>query len=210
MEFSVTALKLTMAVVVIEGLVAYYNGTLSSIQWKHINLSFMKHWGVLIGDLCIFPIINAFIIPCLHFNWWYVPGFILTLAITLQCHKSWWPDPWDENAQGFILDSFHDDWKVHSKFHWHRAVTPAGWIHVFFMTCQLAILGGYILTPMPRPVINAISSLLVVFLPLGVIEPGIVQSGGLKKITPRRLIRDTAIFIALLVAVLLVRFIKLN
>ncbi|MCX6761783.1 MAG: hypothetical protein NTY33_02985 [Candidatus Moranbacteria bacterium] len=208
-----TAIFLTIAVVIAEGLVACYDGTFSSIQRKHVNLSFLKHWGVSIGDLFIFPLINAFIIPRLNFNLWYILGFVLALVITLLCHRAWWPGPQDENAQGFILMNnppLLPTRHCFSKSYWYLAITRAGWIHIFFMTCQLAILGGYILTPMPRPVVNAVSLLLAVFLPLGVIEPGIVQSGGIKKLTLRKCAEISIIFLALMTAIFVIRFIKIS
>ncbi len=173
-----------------------------------------KTLGGSVGDMFIFPIINAIITPCLlHFDLWYMPGFLVSLMITLRCHKAWWPDPFDKNAQGFILMNnppLFPTPHCYSKNYWYLAVTPAGWIHVFFMTCQITILGGYLFTPMPRSVINIVSLLLAVFLPLGVIEPGIVQSGGIKKLTIRKYVKISGIFIALIETVFVIRLIKLN
>lgn len=169
MKFSWLILGITMAIVIIEGIVSFFEGTFISKQHKKVNLSFLKHWGVSIGDLLILPIVNGLIFPYLCFSKWYIPGIILAGIITLVCHIAWCPNHDDINAQGFILNS-----QDRSNL-WYKAMTRAGWIHFGFMVCELTILGGYILTPMPLEVIKIVFVLFCFFIPVAITEPGIVQ-----------------------------------
>lgn len=208
MKFSWEVMLFTMAIVLWEGFVAYRNGTFSSKQWRNVNLSFLKHTGASVGDLIILPIVNGFFFPNLIWSWWYIPGIIVSLIITWQCHKAWWPDPNNKLAQGFILISNHGC--SPNRNLWHKAMTPEGWIHFFFMAAELPILGGYILTPMPIEVVKINTLLLGIFVPFGVIIPGIVQTGGWKQVTTKDWIITGAMANFLYGLLILVYFLKIS
>lgn len=174
MEFSWLAWLMTVAVVVGEGLVSAWEGTFSRKQMRSppIRLSFLWHWGVVIGDLCILPIFNGLVIPYLHLSPLEFAAFLFVSFIaTLACHFAWWPTT--EKALGFIYADWNGSGKIRE--FWYRDITVAGWMHVIFMTAELVVIVLYILTPMPSDIARIIGTIFLVFIPFGVIEPGVVE-----------------------------------
>jgi hypothetical protein len=179
-EFSWLAWFVTTIVVVVEGLVSLCEGTFSRLQNKlpRIRLSFLWHWAVSIGDLIILPVFNGFVASHLHFSLWQWGALLLaSLVVTLACHYAWWPA--EQKALGFIYPDWNGSGKER-KF-WYRDLSLAGWVHVEFMTVQLAVIVGYILTPMPADIVQLVGVIFLIFVPFGVIEPGVVEGWPLSK-----------------------------
>lgn len=198
-DFSLLAAFITMAFAVASGVVAYHEKTFSREQGR-VNLSFCWHWGISIGDLLILAIVNGLIFPSFHFNLWWLVLVPFSATLTTVCYKDWWPKPDNIPAQGFILISSEEHSLAGDS--WTKAVTKAGWIHFVFMTIELMILAEYIFTSIPALVVKIVTGLLLIFIPVAVIEPGVIQSGGDKKKIREAVIGAIALMIlALLVAV---------
>jgi hypothetical protein len=182
MRFSWIACFITMAVVILEGIFAWLDGSFSRRQWRHLRLSFLWHWGVSIGDLVILPIINGLIIPYLIIDWDLSPhGLFVKLLIysaflagsffvTKWCHKLWWPAKKEDF--GHIFSNWFGSRGRRNL--WFEDLTWSGAVHFIFMIVQLVIVASYLLTPMPREVVMSVGILMAIFLPIATIEPGIV------------------------------------
>jgi hypothetical protein len=194
LQFSVWAALLTALIVIIEAIISFSEKTFSRKQGR-VNLSFCWHWGVSIGDLVILPVVNGLVVPHLSFGIWFFIFLGLSFNITWFCHKAWWPDPQNSLAQGFIFANAKSG-HIHRNL-WYRDMTWAGWIHFLFMTIQIVILGGYLITPMPKDIVSLISWIFIVFIPVAVIEPGIIQTGGLQKLTRKDQILTLGMTLAL-------------
>ncbi len=199
MEFYWQAYFSTVALVCYEGLCAICEKTFSRKQGRtpHIRLSFLWHWGVVVGDLIILPVFNGIVIPYLNFPiWGWSLFFLASLAITFYCHKAWWPT--SEKALGFV----YPDWERsgRDKKLWYRDMSLAGGIHFIFMTLQLVIIFGYIFTAMPDEIVWQVCTIFLIFILFGVIEPGVVEGWPLSK--EKKLITlGTAIALWLIVGV---------
>lgn len=179
-EFSWLAWLVTIAFVVAEGLVSVRERTFSRKQMRSlpIRLSFLWHWGVVIGDLCILPIFNGLVVPYFHLSLLECVAFLfVSFAVTLVCHFAWWPTT--EKALGFI----YADWNGSSGIRefWYRDITVAGWMHVMFMTVELVAIALYILVPMPGSIVWRVGIIFLVFVLLGVIEPGVIEGWPLSR-----------------------------
>lgn len=184
MEFSLTFYLVTIIVVSVEGFFSILEGTFSRLQNRNppVRLTFLWHWGVSIGDWIILPIFNGIIfsrldfsrmvkIPFINFQFSQWLFFPVAAVITWYCHKAWWPS--SEKALNFMCPN----WKRSGKDRnfWYRDMTIAGWIHFVFMIVEVAVIAGYIFTPMPKEVVWRTFFIFLAFIPLGVIEPGVVE-----------------------------------
>ena len=180
MEFSWKIWAITVGIVIIEGLWAFLENTFSCKQNRKqpIRLSFLWHWGVSIGDLVILPVFNGFVIPYFHFPAKVYAAFLLVSLIgTYLCHKAWWPT--SEKALNFMCPDWEGSKK--DKKYWYRDATVAGYIHFVFMTLQLVVIFGYIFTTFPSEMVLRVCIIFLIFIPFGVIEPGVVEGWPLSK-----------------------------
>jgi len=180
MNFSVTVALAAFCFVIIQSLFSCKDKTFSRLQNRNpaIRLSFLWHWGVSVGDLLILPIFNGIVIPHIHLS--ICSGMLLlyaALLIALFCHKGWWPK--EEKALGFIMPDWENSGRDADL--WHRDMSYAGWMHFVFMVAQLVIIGGYLLSPMPKEVVQLTGVIFMIFIPVAVIEPGVVEGWPLSK-----------------------------
>jgi len=156
------AVFVTMAFVAAEGVVSWFEGTLTKTDFP-----FLKHGGIW-ADFFILPLINGLIFGYV----WNNIDKKATIAILLvilcpfaamgmhhlwyntQTISSWlWPVAF-ENRLGFSPDT---SW--------------AGFIHVNFMSLQLMILLFLVFTPVPPGIMQMVAVLLTLFWPLTVLQP---------------------------------------
>ena len=180
MEFSWKMWFVTVSFVIFEGYWSFLEKTFSRRQKRKqpIRLSFLWHWGVSIGDLVILPVFNGFVIPYFNFPAWaYASFFLASLAITFYCHWAWWPT--SEKALNFMCPDWEGSKKVRKD--WYKDATVAGYVHFIFMTMQLIVIFGYIFTTFPNEMVWKVCAIFLVFIPFGVIEPGVVEGWPLSR-----------------------------
>lgn len=180
MKFSWLAYFITVGLVIYEGIWAFREKTFSRKQCRKqpVRLTFLWHWGVVVGDLIILPFFNGMTIPYFSFSpWVYALFFLASLAITFYCHYAWWPR--SENALNFMCPNWEGSGK--NRKLWYKDATVAGYIHFMFMTAQLVVIFTYIFSPMPKEVIWQVCVIFLVFIPFGVIEPGVIEGWPLSK-----------------------------
>lgn len=199
MEFSWIAFWVTIAFYLAQVVLSFKEKTFSLWQllerkvgvkfhgryrWQHLPMSFLNNWAVSIGDLYIFPIINALVVPYLFSYWWpkepkEVGAVIMSSAllvggyiISYLFHRAWWRH--DENL-GHVFVSW--DKSGGRLFFWDQDIAKAGWVHFVFMGIQAAIILGLILTPMPGMMVWWVGVLLSIFVIIQNIQAVVIQKG---------------------------------
>lgn len=206
MEFSWFAFWITVTWKVAEGIMSYREGTFSLGQmmtfsmrrtlgeraplkfhgeycWQHLPMSFLNNWTVSIGDLYVFPIVNALVVPYSWAAWgsWNISAFLiigvlvsLGILASVIFHQSWWG--YDENLGHIFKNWNHGKGKEGGRpAYWVRDTTQAGWVHFWFMAFQVAVVLAYIITPMPRGVLFWVSLLFSGFVILQQLQGAFIQ-----------------------------------
>ena len=178
--FSLTVALATSVYVVFEGLISLLEGTFSRKQWRMqpIRLTFCWHWGVCIGDLILLPIFNGLVIGHLKLSiitWGML--FLVSAPITWLFHAAWWP--LNENAFNFMVPNWSKSRQ--DRFSWYKDMTCAGWMHFIFMIGALMIILAYVMSPMPAGIVKNVCLIFLIFIPFGVIEPGVVEGWPLSR-----------------------------
>ena len=199
MDFSWIAFWVTIAFWLAQAVVSFREGTFSLRQlrnrkvavnfhgryyWQHLPMSFLNNWAVSIGDLVLFPMINALVVPYLLSYWWpkepkEVGAVIMSSAllvggyiISYLFHRAWWKH--DENL-GHVFVSW--DKSNGQLFFWDQDLAKAGWVHFVFMGIQAAIILGFILTPMPGMMVWWVGVILSLFVIIQNIQAVVIQKG---------------------------------
>lgn len=174
MEFSWPVSLISALVVVCEGAVSWSEKTFWPGQkgGKPIKLPFVLHGGVVIGDLFLLSYTYGIWAAYLHVPpWLWIIFFFVSLGITWFCHRAWWF--MCEKQPGFMYPDRHrskGDQKI-----WYHDLPISAWIHVAYMTVSLMLIGGYLYSPMSEEVVLRTFWIFFLFVPVAVIEPGIVQ-----------------------------------
>lgn len=140
-----------------------------------LKLTFFRHWGVCIADALLLPIMNGLVWDHLVWEPWYRTAsvFVVAVVVTWMCHRAWWPN------------TKHAVYGLHFPTHyrslgnpslWWRDLSAAGWSHIYFMAMQLTILGVFVFSPTPAPVVWWTAALLTAFPIVAVFEPSWVIS----------------------------------
>lgn len=175
MQISWAAINISVAVVLFEGILSFFEETFwfSQKVGERIKLPFLMHGGVVVGDLIIFSYLFGIWIPQLVVPWWlWIVFFPVSLVITWYCHKGWWFAC--EFQPGFMYpnrDASRGDPEL-----WHRDLPYSAWVHFVFMTAAIMFIGAYIYSPMPVEVVKRTALLMIIFVPVAIVEPGIVQA----------------------------------
>jgi len=174
MEFSPYLPVVSLMLVVIEGFFSQAEKTFWPNQegGPKIKLPFILHGGVVVGDFFILSYLygiwfHNISIPC----WAWIILFFIAAPITWLCHKGWWAGC--EKQPGFMYP--HRIKSGGDIKYWYRDLPDSAWVHVIYMTWSIMMIGAYIFSPMPDEVVWRTFQLILVFVPLAIIEPGIVQ-----------------------------------
>lgn len=198
MEFSWGAFGITLGFWLAQAILSDMEGTVSLRQllgrkinvnfhgryrWQHLPMSFLNNWTVSIGDLFIFPIINALVVPYLWlisgWQWKCLAYFVAGTAISVIFHRAWWGH--DENL-GHVFVGWSIDFTAETRVdvghnNFYDDMTQAGWVHFWFMAAQVAVVLASIFTPMPREVVFGTSALLSAFFIIQNVQGVLIQEG---------------------------------
>ena len=143
--------------------------TFSRRQNPNIRLSFCSHWGVCIADAFLLPVVNGLVFNQLTAAWWLVVVIAAgALVATLIFHQGWWPRG-ASPAYGLHFPSHRKSGG--SACLWHRDLSAAGWLHIFFMAGEITILVLFVISPMPREIVIAVGAIMATYPLFGVMEP---------------------------------------
>ncbi|MBI2623369.1 MAG: hypothetical protein HYW65_02225 [Candidatus Liptonbacteria bacterium] len=140
MEFSHAAFDLTVALVVISGLMSVLERTFMS---RLVTMDFLHHGGMW-GDLLILSVVNGYIAPHLTKNSATIYGLsAAAVALTLVAHWAWAKGMREHHITGHMFPA-------HVYSVWYKDLSLSGWMHVVTMSFLLGILLVYVVSPMPR------------------------------------------------------------
>ncbi len=172
-------------------------------DWQHLPMSFLNNWSASWSDLLIFPIVNALVVPYLcGVGFWWILFLSVGIWGSIVFHRAWWGH--DENLGhvfmawnvGVVCDDRVD--VRHNNF--YDDMTSAGWIHLWFMAVQVAIICGFIFMPMPPLVVFFVSVLLFAFIVLQQAQAVFIQNG-----TVPRAVITTIVEIMVIVAISIIK-----
>ncbi|HEX8974654.1 MAG TPA: hypothetical protein VF817_04175 [Patescibacteria group bacterium] len=168
-------------VVIVEGICSWSKKTF----WPNhkggpvIKLPFVYHGGVIVGDLIILPYLFGIWWQYFHvkvLDWAIL--LVVSVIITWIAHRAWWFMCAEQ--PGFMYPDRSES--EGDEDLWYRDLPSSAWVHFVYMTGALMMIGAYIFTPMPEEIIYKTFWALIVFVPVAVIEPGIVQGWPVKKV----------------------------
>lgn len=169
MKFSFAAFFATVGLVIVSGIASFVEGTLTS---RRVTMGFINHAGMW-GDLLIMSVVSGFVFPYLSRKQNHlVPALLLALAATALAHFLWWNEMRSSAVTGHMFGSDR-------RAAWYQAMSIAGWLHVIVMTCLLAILFVYVVSPVPKQTVVAVSLLVTVHVVLATVQPGWYCTGKL-------------------------------
>lgn len=164
MAFSGLAYVLSVAAVIGSAGLAWRKGDLR--RRTGVDIGFANHGGMW-GDLMLLPIANALIVPWLSTGWWIALAATLGSALSIAVHVHWYGG----GAAASSRRSRGHMWPSHARGSWWRDLAPAGWAHVVYVAGELALLCGFLLFPMPRPVVWIVAAIFTLHVPLGLLQP---------------------------------------
>lgn len=194
-----------VSMVVLEGALSSKERTFHPGQYRKgfIKLPFVFHGGVVIGDLVLLPYAFYQWLPQMQISPWQLVGFfVAALWITWAAHRAWWF--MCEKQPGFMYPDRSRSLGYSSI--WYLDLPPSAWIHFVYMVGAIVMIGGYIVSPMSTEVVWTTFWIFVVFIPLAIIEPGIVQGWPL---TRKDIFTSFGVAVALLAVVGVVTWVKL-
>jgi hypothetical protein len=170
----------SVMVVIWEGTASWKEKTFAPFQknCRKIKLFFIFHGGVVAGDLFILSYLYCIWAGHFSIPWWlWVEFFPISFAITWKCHRAWWDMCKDQ--PGFMYPDRNESGGDPAL--WYRDLPDSAWIHVAYMTGSIMMIGGYIFSAMPSDIVWRTFWAFMLFVPLAIIEPGIVQGWPLKR-----------------------------
>jgi hypothetical protein len=151
---SVSAVTLSGAVAAAEG------------NWRRsarLQVGFATHGGMW-GDAVLLPVVNALVVPWIASGWWLIVILLAAgVAASVALH-AWWHGG---HAHG-IREHM---WPERRTGQWMADLSWAGWCHLAYVACEVAVLLAYVIAPMPTDVVMVVSLILSVHVPLGVLLP---------------------------------------
>lgn len=167
-EWSWWAWAVSVAFVLLSGACAWCEGNWA--RRDDLEIGFVNHGGMW-SDVLLLPIANALIVPWLSLAGW------LVVPATAGIAASWWLHArWHRGGGG-------GHWREHmwpARTHdgWHRNLSWAGWLHVVYVAAEMTLLLVYAVTPVPASAIVIVSLLLTLHVPIGLLAPAWVATGG--------------------------------
>jgi hypothetical protein len=151
---------LSVAAVAASGAVAALEG-----HWRRsdrVQIGFAGHAGMW-GDAVLLPCVNALVVPWIAPGWWLAWALAAGTAASVALH-AWWHGGHGAGVREHMWPS-----RPHGR--WRSDLSWAGWCHVVYVAVEMAILVAYVVTPMPPATIAAVSVLLTLHVPIGVLAP---------------------------------------
>ncbi len=161
MQFDFYAFGFTLAFVAFSALVSAGEDTFKNRQ---LTMDFLHHGGMH-GDFFLLSIVNGLVSPYIKTYGLLLWGLAISLIVTLAIHATWEGAMSKTNTTCHIFPSYQSG-------SWHKNMSEAGWLHVGYMTAQLAIIIVYIFSPMPEATVLTVSAILTVHVFLGTVQPG--------------------------------------
>ena len=179
MSLALEVLLLFVFAVVLEGISSWSERTFypGQSREKSVNLPFLFHGGVVVGDLVLLPYAFYLWSPQMHIVmmhvslWINLILFVSAIGITWVAHRAWWF--MCEKQPGFMYPDRSRS--LGDPLVWYRDLPKSAWIHFVYMVGAIMMIFGYIASPMSTDVVWTTFWIFVVFIPLAIIEPGIVQ-----------------------------------
>lgn len=215
--FGIFVAFMTVLYKFIEGAISYHEKTFSLRQleangvainfhgrkrWQHLPMSFLNNWTASWGDVIIFPVINALVIPELLSRsgfWqpaWLVLWILVGFIVSAVFHQQW---PKDAANHGHIFAIWWSEPAYLKIVFWPVAMAKAGWWHFCFMASEIAILLGFVFTPMPRITLVCVSVLLIYFVTLQHAQAILVQNREARPVLMSTLVALGIIFVVSLI-----------
>jgi hypothetical protein len=169
MKFSLTAFIVTVAAVVVSGVISFMEGNFTS---KNVTMGFVNHGGMW-GDLIIMSVVTGLVFPYLIKNQICMfSALFLALTVAIIAHIFWAKGMQSEAVTGHMFPS-------HKTGKWYLDICGAGWMHVLVTTMLLAVIFIYAISPLPKNVIIATSLLLTIHVVIASVQPGWYCTGEL-------------------------------
>jgi hypothetical protein len=153
----------------------------ASVSWREgtfrsgsVTMGFVEHGGMW-GDFIILPIVNGLIVPCFPrptVKRCLVSSGLAALAIlaTGFAHAQW-------DAMGRAAATTDFVFPRHNADVWYQDLSLSGYLHLAYMSVELALVLGYAVMPMSVRRVLLISGLLTVHLIVGQVQPGWYSTG---------------------------------
>jgi hypothetical protein len=162
--FSLLAWLVSFLYMGVAAWVARKEGTFSP---QSVTLGFAKHGGMW-GDLVILPVVNGLIVPYLlrlTAKRALAASVLLTMAtaFTLCAHWYWAHAGKTQGITDFVFPSHNSVW--------YNDLSASGYLHVIYMSLELALILIYLLIPLPPGRVLWITGLLTLHLVFGQVQP---------------------------------------
>jgi len=167
-SLSVSVWFVSVAFVLLSGACAWCEG--NGRRRPGLDIGFLEHGGMW-GDLLLLPIANAAIVPHLPWGAWLIGPLVIGGAVSGWLHVTWHRG----GGEGHWCEHM---WPARPHGRWHRDLSWAGWMHVVYVTAEFGLLVAYALTPMPAWVVWTVTVILTLHVPLGLLAPAWVATGG--------------------------------
>ncbi len=167
-----TAVAIAFGLVMIQGLFAWWNGTLTRSHGRKIHMPFLYHGGMW-SDAFIMPFVIGLTVDHIDtkFNvWsWLIAGAAL-LTITVLLHAAWGANPRRRYEEHMWTRTYNN--------HPILDLNMSGIVHIIFMAGSLTIVTLFLFSSnSPRFNLWATAFLLTLHWPIAVLLPGWVKRG---------------------------------
>lgn len=167
MEWSWTTWFVSVAAVVVSGFLAWLEGNWT--KRPTLEMGFVNHGGMW-GDFVLLPIANAAIVPHITIDNWLPIALAVCTIASVWVHIHWYRG--DAKKGGVRRTHSREHmWPSRSHGQWWRDLSWAGWAHVVYVICELSMLAGFLIYPMPDEVIAIVAIVFTVHVPLGLLQP---------------------------------------
>jgi hypothetical protein len=186
-EFSWAAWIVSVSAVVISGVVAWLEGNFT--RSARLDMGFANHGGMW-GDVLLLPVANAAIIPHVTLGAWVTVSLVVCALLSAWVHVHWYRG--DRTIAGLPASVDRRSSTRHSREHmwpsrpygsWWKDLSGSGWAHVIYVACELTLLVGFLLFPMPDETVALVAAIFSLHVPLGLLQPRWFVTGD---IAPRR------------------------
>jgi hypothetical protein len=173
-EFSWVTWVVSVAAVVISGLVAWLEGNFT--RCARLDMGFANHGGMW-GDLLLLPIANAAIIPHITPGAWLPISLGCCALLSTWVHIHWYRgDRTKARLRPAALrpstrHSCEHMWPARRHGSWWRDLSWSGWAHVIYVAGELTVLVGFLLFPMPEATVALVAAIFSLHVPLGLLQP---------------------------------------